>query len=196
MNIGLLVACVIFAIIAVWLIGLYNGLVVLRNRFKNAFSQIDVQLKRRYDLIPNLVETAKGYMKHERETLEAVIQARSVALGAANSARNAPTDSQALHGLMQAEGALTSSIGRLMLVAERYPELKADRSMATVMEELTSTENKIAFTRQAYTAAVTIYNRKRETFATNLAASLFGFKEAALFEVVNATEREAVKVSF
>lgn len=196
MNIGLLVALVIFAVIAVWLIGLYNGLVVLRNRFKNAFSQIDVQLKRRYDLIPNLVETAKGYMKHERETLEAVIQARSVALGAANSARNAPTDPQALHGLMQAEGALTGSIGRLMLVVERYPELKADRSMAAVMEELTSTENKIAFTRQAYNDAVTTYNTKRETFPTNLAASLFGFTEAALFEVVNATEREAVKVSF
>jgi len=196
MNIGLLVAVGILAVIALWLIGLYNGLVVLRNRFKNAFSQIDVQLKRRYDLIPNLVETAKGYMQHERETLEAVIKARNVAQGAANSARNAPTDPQALHGLMQAEGALTGSIGRLMLVVERYPELKADRNMAALMEELTSTENKIAFTRQAYNDAVTTYNTKREIFPTNLAASLFGFKEASLFEVANTTEREAVKVSF
>jgi len=196
MNIGFLIALGIVILIAFWFIGLYNGLVILRNRFKNAFSQIDVQLKRRYDLIPNLVETAKGYMKHERETLEAVIQARNVAQGAASSVRNDPSNPQALQGLMQAEGALAGSIGRLMLVVERYPELKADRNMATVMEELTSTENKIAFSRQAYNDAVTTYNTKRETFPTNIAAGLFGFKEATLFEVTQPTERDAVKVSF
>jgi LemA protein len=177
-------------------IGMYNSLVLLRNRFKNAFAQIDVQLKRRYDLIPNLVETAKGYMKHERETLEAVIAARNMASGAAAAASKDPSNPEAMQSLLKAESSLKGSIGRMMLVVERYPDLKADKSMAMLMEELTSTENKISFARQAYNDAVTVYNTKRETFPTNLIANSFGFREAALFEIVEPTEREAVKVKF
>jgi len=195
-NLVPIVTLVILVVLVIALIGMYNGLVLLRNRFKNAFAQIDVQLKRRYDLIPNLVETAKGYMKHERETLEAVVKARNVALGAANAARNDPADPNAMKGLLNAEAALQSSVARMMLVVERYPELKADKSMAALMEELTSTENKVAFARQAYNDAVTAYNIKRETFPTVVVAGMFGFQTAQLFEIVDPTEREGVKVQF
>ena len=194
--VGPIVTLAIAVVLVLALIGVYNGLVVLRNRYKNAFAQIDVQLKRRYDLIPNLVETAKGYMKHERETLEAVVKARNVALGAANTARNDPGDPAAMTGLANAESALRGSVAHMMLVVERYPDLKADRSMATLMEELTSTENKVAFARQSYNDAVMVYNTKRETFPTVLVAGMLGFKSAQLFEIVDPTEREAVKVQF
>jgi LemA protein len=177
-------------------VSMYNGLVLLRNRFKNAFAQIDVQLKRRYDLIPNLVETAKGYMKHERETLEAVITARNQAFGAASAASKDPSNPEAMQSLLKAESSLKGSMGRMMLVVERYPDLKADKSMSMLMEELTSTENKISFARQAYNDAVTAYNTKRESFPTNLIASTFNFQSASLFEVVEPTEREPVKVKF
>jgi len=183
-------------VIVLWVIGIYNGLVVLRNRFKNAFAQIDVQLKRRYDLIPNLVETAKGYMKHERETLESVIKARNLASGAATAASKDPSNPEAMKGLLSAESSLRGSLGRMMLVVERYPDLKADKNMALLMEELTSTENKISFARQAYNDAVTAYNTQRETFPSNLIANSFNFQEASLFEVTVTEEREPVKVQF
>jgi LemA protein len=183
-------------LIVLWVIGIYNGLVVLRNRFKNAFAQIDVQLKRRYDLIPNLVETAKGYMKHERETLESVIKARNMAAGAATAASKDPSNPEAMKGLLSAESSLQGSLGRMMLVVERYPDLKADKSMSALMEELTSTENKISFARQAYNDAVTAYNTQRETFPSNLIANTFNFQEASLFEVTETVEREPVKVQF
>jgi LemA protein len=179
-----------------WLIGAYNGLVTLRNRFKNAFAQIDVQLKRRYDLIPNLVETAKGYLKHERETLEAVIQARNIAATAAKAAAANPADAAAMKGLLGAESGLAGALSRLMVVSEAYPDLKANQNMMQLTEELTSTENKISFARQAYNDAVTTYNTTRERFPTNLIAGIFNFAEAALFQVENAAEREAPKVKF
>ncbi|MCL2104140.1 MAG: LemA family protein [Kiritimatiellaeota bacterium] len=194
--VGPIVVLAVLIILVIALIGAYNGLVTLRNRFKNAFAQIDVQLKRRYDLIPNLVETAKGYMKHERETLEAVITARNAAMGAASTARNDPGDPDAMKGLVNAEGSLRGSVARMMVVVERYPELKADKNMALLMEELTSTENKVAFARQAYNDAVTVYNTKRESFPTVAVANMMGFRPAQLFEIVDPTEREAVKVSF
>jgi LemA protein len=196
MWIFLLALVAVPVLIVLWVIGIYNGLVVLRNRFKNAFAQIDVQLKRRYDLIPNLVETAKGYMKHERETLESVIQARNMAAGAATAASKDPSNPEAMKGLLSAESSLRGSLGRMMLVVERYPDLKADKSMAALMEELTSTENKISFARQAYNDAVTAYNIQRETFPSNFIANTFNFQEASLFEVTEAVEREAVKVQF
>ena len=179
-----------------WLIGAYNGLVTLRNRFKNAFAQIDVQLKRRYDLIPNLVETAKGYLKHERETLEAVIQARNIAATAAKAAAANPADAAAMKGLLGAESGLAGALSRLMVVSEAYPDLKANQNMMQLTEELTSTENKISFARQAYNDAVTGYNTTRERFPTNLIAGIFNFAEAALFQIENAAEREAPKVKF
>ena len=196
MSIGPIVLLGILVILVLFFIAAYNGLVVLRNRFKNAFAQIDVQLKRRYDLIPNLVETAKGYMKHERDTLEAVVKARNVAMGAANAARNDPGDPDAMKGLIQAEGALRGSVAGMMLTVERYPELKADKNMAMLMEELTSTENKVSFARQAYNDTVMAYNNKRETFPTVMVAGMLGFKPAQLFEIADPTEREAVKVKF
>ena len=191
----------LIAIAAVVVAGLiiasmYNGLVALRNRFKNAFAQIDVQLKRRYDLIPNLVETAKGYMKHERETLEAVVKARNIAANAESKAVADPANPDAMKNLLNAEAGLKSSMGQLMVVVERYPELKADRNMAMLMEELTSTENKVSFARQSYNDSVTTYNTKRETFPTNIIANMFGFLAAQLFEIADPTEREAVKVKF
>jgi LemA protein len=196
MLIPLLAFLAIPVVLVLIVIGKYNGLVLLRNRFKNAFAQIDVQLKRRYDLIPNLVETAKGYMKHERETLEAVITARNQAFGAASAASKDPSNPDAMQSLLKAESSLKGSMGRMMLVVERYPDLKADKSMSMLMEELTSTENKISFARQAYNDAVTAYNTKRETFPTNLIAGAFNFQSASLFEVVEPTEREPVKVKF
>ncbi|HAI13881.1 MAG TPA: hypothetical protein DCM28_19415 [Phycisphaerales bacterium] len=179
-----------------WVMGVYNGLVKLRNRFKNAFAQIDVQLKRRYDLIPNLVETAKGYMKHERETLDAVISARNQAVKVNVDAASNPANAQAIQNLMGAEGTLTGAMGRLMMVMEAYPDLKADTQMSAVMEELTSTENKISFARQAYNDAVTVYNTNREVFPSNFIAGTFNFAEAQLFEITEQAERDAVKVQF
>jgi LemA protein len=176
--------------------GMYNRLVSLRNRFKNAFAQIDVQLKRRYDLIPNLVETAKAYMKHERETLEAVIAARNAASAAGQAAAADPGNAGAMQKLLGAEAALGGAMSRLLVTVERYPDLKANQNMSQLMEELTSTENKIAFSRQAYNDAVTTYNTARETFPTVLVANTMGFQAAVLFEVQNAAEREAVKVQF
>jgi len=196
MSVFLLTFFAIPVVLVFIVVGMYNGLVLLRNLFKNAFAQIDVQLKRRYDLIPNLVETAKGYMKHERETLESVIAARNVALSASNSASKDPSNPEAMQGLLKAESSLQGSMGRMMLVVERYPDLKADKSMAMLMEELTSTENKISFARQAYNDAVTVYNTKRETFPTNLIANTFNFQEASLFELTDIAERNAVKVQF
>ena len=186
----------VLVIVVLWLVGVYNRLVRLRNRFKNAFAQIDVQLKRRYDLIPNLVETAKGYMKHERETLDAVIKARNQAASAGKAAAANPGDPEAMRGLMGAEAALTGTMGRLFALAEAYPDLKANQNMMQVSEELTSTENKVAFSRQAYNDAVMTYNTACETFPSVLVAARFGFRQVSLFEVEEAAERAAPKVSF
>jgi LemA protein len=187
----------IVVVIAIWAIAIYNGLVVLRNRFKNAYSQIDVQLKRRYDLIPNLVEAVKGYMAHERGTLDAVIKARGNAVGAAQRAAAAPGDPSAMQGLAQAEGVLGGALGRLLAVFEQYPDLKANQNVLGLQEELTSTENKIAFARQAFNDSVMEYNTKRETFPETLLAGLFRFDQAQLLEATeSAEERKAPKVSF
>ena len=182
--------------VLMWLMGAYNRLVALRNRFKNAYAQIDVQLKRRYDLIPNLVETAKGYFKHERGTLEAVIAARNAASAANVAAAQNPGDAVAMKGLSGAETALTSTLGRLFAVAEAYPDLKANTTMMALMEELTSTENKVAFARQAYNDSVMAYNTQRETFPTNMVAGPFNFGPAELFVIEKPAEKEAPKVSF
>ncbi len=179
-----------------WLVGGYNGLVSLRNRYKNAFAQIDVQLKRRYDLIPNLVETAKGYIKHERGTLEAVVAARNAASAASTRAAQAPGDAAAMKELSGAESALAGTLGRLFALAEAYPDLTANTTMMALMEELTSTENKVAFARQAYNDAVMNYNTTRETFPTNLVAGLFNFSGAELFVIEKPEQKEAPKVSF
>lgn len=194
--ITLAVLFLLFVILALWAVGIYNGLVTLRNRFKNAFAQIDVQLKRRYDLIPNLVETAKGYLKHERETLEAVIKARNIASAAAQAAAANPSDANAMRGLMSAEAGLGGALSRLMVVSEQYPDLKANQNMAQLTEELTSTENKISFARQAYNDSVMTYNTKRETFPTVILAGAFGFQPAELFKIEDPTERNAPKVQF
>jgi LemA protein len=192
----LLVLLGIIILLIAFIIGSYNRLVLLRNRFKNAFAQIDVQLKRRYDLIPNLVETAKGYMSHERETLEAVIEARNQAAAAGKAAAANPADPGAMAGLLGAEGMLTGALGRLFALSEAYPDLKANQNMMQLSEELTSTENKISFARQAYNDAVTVYNTGRETFPTNIIAGMFNFVAATLFEVENEAEKETPKVSF
>ena len=195
--IALLVVVVLAVVLVAWVIGLYNGLVVLKNRFKNAFAQIDVQLRRRYDLTPNLVETAKGYLKHERETLTAVIEARNQAAGAAKALAAAPGDPAAVKAFSAAESGLAGVLSRLLVVVERYPDLKADKQMARVMEELTSTENRIAFARQAYNDSVTEYNTKREIFPTSIIAGVFNFAPAALLESTDsAAQREAPQVKF
>lgn len=188
------VVIVIALIAAFWMMGIYNSLIKLRNRYKNAFSQIDVQLKRRHDLIPNLVETAKGFMKHEKGTLEAVIQARNMASSARQGAST--EDAASMTALMAAEGGLGSSLGRLFALSEAYPDLKSNANMMQLSEELTSTENKVAFSRQGYNDSVTIYNTRREEFPANMIAGMFNFVEASLFEVSNEKEREAVKVEF
>ena len=187
---GVLVLFVLLAVTA------YNQLVELRNRYKNAFSQIDVQLKRRYDLIPNLVETAKGYLKHERQTLEAVIVARNQASTAAQRAAAAPGDATAMRDLAGAESALGGALGRMFALAEAYPDLKSNTTMNQLSEELSSTENKVAFARQAYNDAVMAYNTGREIFPASIIAGATGFAEARLWEIERAVEREAVKVSF
>jgi LemA protein len=174
----------------------YNGLVTLRNRYKNAFAQIDVQLKRRYDLIPNLVETAKGYLKHERETLERVIAARNAASSANLRAAQSPGDAAAMKDLSGAESALAGTLSRLFALAEAYPNLKADQSMNRLMEELTSTENKVGFARQSFNDQVMAYNTKRETFPTNIIAGMFNFGPAELFVIEQPEQKEAPKVSF
>ena len=174
----------------------FNKLVGLRNRFKNAFAQIDVQLKRRYDLIPNLVETAKGYLKHERGTLEAVIAARNAASAANTRAAANPGDPAAMKELMAAESTLGGTLGRLFAVSEAYPELKANTTMNNLMEELTSTENKVSFSRQAYNDSVMTYNTARESFPSNIIAGMFQFTPAELFQIENKVEKEAPKVSF
>jgi LemA protein len=199
MNVTLIALGVLLLIVVVlglWVVGIYNALVSLRNRFKNAFAQIDVQLKRRYDLIPNLVETAKGYLKHERETLEAVIKARNIALAASQTAAANPADANAMKGLVSAETGLAGALSRLMVVSEQYPELKANQNMMQLTEELTSTENKIAFARQAYNDSVMTYNTTRETFPNVLFAGMFGFQAAELFKIEDVAERNAPKVSF
>ncbi len=192
----LIVLLVLVILVAVWLTGIYNKLVTLRNRLKNAFAQIDVQLKRRYDLIPNLIETAKGYMKHERETLEAVIQARNQAQQAEKKAAEQPEDPEAMKNLMGAEQALTGAMGRLFALSENYPDLKANQNMMQLTEELTSTENKIAFARQAFNDSVMNYNTYREKFPNTFVANMFGFKYAEQFTIDKPEEREAPKVSF
>jgi LemA protein len=191
-----ILAIAIPVVLVIFVIGLYNGLVQLRNRYKNAFAQIDVQLKRRHDLIPNLVETAKGFMKHERETLEAVIQARNQAESARKQAGVNPGEAASIQGLAQAESGLGGTLGRLFALSESYPELRSNQNMLQLQEELTSTESKVAFARQGYNDSVMHFNNKIEMFPSNLLAGMFGFVPATLFEVSDDKEREVVKVSF
>ena len=196
MPITLVVILALAVVLVLFVIGTYNSLVGLRNRYKNAFAQIDVQLKRRYDLIPNLVETAKGYLTHERETLEAVVKARNVAAGAASAAAADPGNPRQMDSLASAESSLKGSLGRLMVVVERYPDLKGNQNMMALQEELTSTENKVGFARQAYNDSVTAYNTKREVFPSVVFAGALGFQKAQLFEILDQTERDAPKVKF
>jgi len=186
----------ILLLFVLWFIGIYNALVVARNRFKNAFSQIDVQLKRRYDLIPNLVETVKGYMKHEKDTLEAVIAMRNQAMAANSRAAANPGDPAAMQALGSAEGALTGALSRLMVVSEAYPDLKANQNMLNLQEELTSTENRVSFARQAYNDAVTAFNNQRDVFPTVVVANMAGFTPAELLQIESPQERAAPKVAF
>jgi len=183
-------------LVLIFVIGGYNALVTLRNRYKNAYSQIDVQLKRRYDLIPNLVETAKGYLQHERGTLEAVIQARNAAVTANTRAAQNPGDASAMKEISSAESALSGVMGRFFALAEAYPNLKANTTMMSLMEELTSTENKVSFARQAYNDAVMTYNTRREVFPTNFIANTFNFAPAELFVIEKPEQKEAPKVAF
>lgn len=200
MKTGILLLLIVLLLplflVAVVVIALYNRLVALRNRFKNAYAQIEVQLKRRYDLIPNLVETVKGYLKHERETLERVITARNAAASANQRAAANPGDAGAMRELVAAESSLGGVLGRLFALAEAYPDLKANQNMLSLQEELASTENKVAFARQAFNDAVMVYNTARETFPSNLVAGTFNFTAAELFVVEKPEEREAPKVSF
>jgi LemA protein len=192
----LIIVGIVLLFLAIYIVGGYNGLVTLRNRFKNAYAQIDVQLKRRYDLIPNLVETAKGYIKHERETLEAVTKARNIALAAAQTAAANPGDTGTMKNLGSAETGLAGALSRLLVVAERYPDLKANQNMMQLSEELTSTENKVSFARQAYNDSVMTYNTRREVFPMNIIAGMFNFGPAELFVIEKPEQKEAPKVSF
>jgi LemA protein len=194
----LLVIVGLAVVVGLWGVGIYNGLVTARNAFKNAFAQIDVQLQRRFDLIPNLVETAKGYMSHERETLEAVIAARSAAQSGLSAAKANPGDPAAMAQLAAAQGQLNAGLGRLLAVAEAYPDLKANQNMMQLTEELTTTENKVAFARQAYNDSVMAFNNKREVFPSSLLAGMFNFAPAALLDIPadKAEVRETPKVQF
>lgn len=194
-----IVALILIAVLAIWGIGIYNGLVVARNGFRNAFAQIDVQMQRRFDLIPNLVETVKGYMTHEKEVLESVIKARSAAQTGLTAAKADPGDPAAMALLEAAEAKLNSGIGRLLAIAEAYPDLKANQNMMQLTEELSSTENRVAFARQAFNDAVTGYNNKRETFPSSVLAGMFNFQPAALLDIPveqQAEVRAAPKISF
>jgi len=198
-GIGLIIAIVLLVVVlglAGFVVGVYNKLVTMRNRYKNAYAQIDVQLKRRYDLIPNLVEIAKGYIKHERETLENVTKARNIAYVASQAAAANPGDSGAMKNLVSAESGLAGTLSRLMMVSEQYPDLKANQNMMQLTEELTSTENKISFARQAYNDSVMIYNTDREVFPSNLVAGMFNFSAAELFVVDKPEQKDAPKVQF
>ncbi len=194
----LAILVVVALFVLLWGVGIYNGLVTARNAFRNAFAQIDVQLQRRFDLIPNLVETAKGYLAHERETLEAVVAARSAAQAGLAAAKANPGDPQAMAQLAAAQGQLNAGLGRLLAVAEAYPDLKANQNMMQLTEELTSTENKVAFARQAYNDSVMAYNNKREVFPSSFIAGAFNFAPAALLDIPadKAEVREAPKVKF
>jgi LemA protein len=191
-----LVILALIVIVVLYFVGVYNGLVTARNAFKNAFAQIDVQLTRRYDLIPNLVETVKGYIKHERETLEAVIKARNSAVSGLKAAAANPADAGAVAQLQGAETQLGSALGRLFALSEAYPDLKANQNMMQLSEELTSTENKVAFARQAYNDSVMSYNNQREMFPGSVIAGMFNFTPAQLLEAAKPEAREAPKVSF
>ena len=199
MGIGLIIAGIVLVCalgLIVFVIGVYNKLVTMRNRYKNAYAQIDVQLKRRYDLIPNLVEIAKGYIKHERETLENVTKARNIAYVASQAAAANPGDAGTMKNLVSAESGLAGTLSRLMMVSEQYPDLKANQNMMQLTEELTSTENKISFARQAYNDSVMVYNTDREIFPSNLVAGMFNFGSAELFVVDKPEQKDAPKVSF
>jgi LemA protein len=192
----LLVLIVLIVVVGLWAMGIYNGLVTGLNAYKNAFAQIDVQLTRRYDLIPNLVEVAKKYMAHERETLEAVTQARAAAVSGLAAAKADPGNPQAMQQLSGAEQGLSGALGRLMMVSEQYPDLKANQNMMQLTEELTSTENRIAFARQAYNDSVMSYNNRREVFPSSIIAGMSNFTAASLLEITEPAKREAPKVSF
>lgn len=201
MSIAFLFLMVVFGVgiaLLLWAVGIYNGLVTRRNGYRNAFAQIDVQLTRRHDLIPNLVETVKAYMQHERDTLEAVIRARNSAIGGLNAAKGNPGDPAAMQQLAQAEGALGGALGRLFALSEAYPELKSSANMAQLTEELASTENRVAFARQAFNDAVMAYNNQREVFPANILAGTFNFQQAALLGIgeEEAHKREVPKVQF
>src|SRR5688500_5177336 len=196
---GFLILLAIIVVLAFFVVGIYNGLVTARNAFKNAFAQIDVQLQRRFDLIPNLVETVKGYMTHERGTMEAVIAARSAAMSGLSAAKASPGDPAAMAELAASQGMLNGALGRLLAVVEAYPDLKANQNMMQLTEELTSTENKVAFARQAFNDSVMVYNNKRETFPSSIFAGMFHFAPAALLEIPaeqQAQVRAAPKVQF
>jgi len=195
----MLILIAILVVLALWAVGIFNGLVTARNAFKNAFAQIDVQLQRRFDLIPNLVETAKGYIRHERETLEAVVAARGAAMAGLSAAKASPGDPAAMAELANSQGVLNGALGRLMAVAEAYPDLKANQNMMQFLEEPTSTENKVAFARQAFNDSVMAYNNKREVFPSSIFAGMFNFAPATLLEIPadkQASVREAPKVQF
>jgi len=195
----MLILIAILVVLALWAVGIFNGLVTARNAFRNAFAQIDVQLQRRFDLIPNLVETAKGYIRHERETLEAVVAARGAAMAGLAAAKASPGDPAAMAELASSQGVLNGALGRLMAVAEAYPDLKANQNMMQLSEELTSTENKVAFARQAFNDSVMAYNNKREVFPSSIFAGMFNFTPATLLEIPTdkqAAVREAPKVQF
>lgn len=191
-----LVVMLFFILVLLYGIVIYNSLITLRNRFKNAFAQIDVQLQRRYDLIPNLVETAKAYMKHEKSTLEEVVQARNQALSVESIVAKAPDNSEAMKQLLAAEGKLTASVGKLFALAENYPDLKANQTMQQLMEEFTTTENKVGFARQAFNDAVMQYNTEREQFPQNILAGIFHFLAAVHYEVEQPEAKKAIKVDF
>ena len=194
--IGILVVLGVIVVAAIWAVGIYNGLITARNAFKNAFAQIDVQLTRRYDLIPNLVEVAKRYMEHERDTLEAGTRARAAAVSGLAAAKASPGDPAAMTSLANADQGLTGALGRLMVVSEQYPDLKANQNMMQLSEELTSTENRVAFARQAFNDSVMGYNNRREVFPSSIVAGMFNFAPAALLEITEPAKREAPKVTF